>query len=452
MSIKNNVQFLNDNLAMIGDAIIVNMEVPDPILELDSPRPKETGNNPISFWGEGNNFPQDLIKKVEQDTELGALLDWKGRLLQGKQVIAVIEVFNEKTKKFETERINDPEINDYLASIPFNRYWRETCVDFTWFQNIFPDMVKSKDGQRIATLSSHQAAWSRLAKMDNTGTVTKLYVSANWPEAKPDDGYTKEYEVIDPYRSTVIEDVKKKKNLKRFVYPVSYPSPGKAYYSLAAWVSFVNSDWYKIKNLIPKWKLKYMERILSASTVVTIPAGYWKIANKDWDSLDKEEQDGIKKAKVKDIGKKLTGIEGVGATILSEVGFDDRGNQIPGFTFSPIASGFSDGEHLEDSQEGSQHLMRGLNVDPTLVGNGPGRGQDSGSGSDKRIAMNIQTAILQPYRNVILEPLYFKAQYDGWTERHKNLRFVVVEVELGTLDEGPTSKIKDPVTPKTTVK
>lgn len=448
------IQYLNDEMALLGDEIIVNFaDAPPPVVELDSPAPKETGSNPVSFWGDQNDFPQQMILKVEADTELGALLDWKGRLLQGKEVVAVQLVFNKETKKFDTERIDDPEINDFLASIMFNRYWRESCVDFTWFQNIFPDMIKSKSGDTIATLSCHQAAWSRLGKMDNTGTVNQLYVSAMWPDAKPGDEYTKPYPVVDPYRSTVIEDIKKKKAMKRFVYPVSYPSPGKAYYALPAWVAFVNSDWYKIKNLIPQWKLKFMQRILSASFVVTIPSAYWKIANKDWDSLKPDEQLALKKKKVKEINDKLTGIEGVGATILSEVGIDERGNPIPGFTFTPIASGFKDGEHLEDSQEASQHLMRALSVDPTLVGNGPGRGKDAGSGSDKRIAMNIQTAILQPYRNVILEPAYFIADYNGWMTRYKNLlRFQVIEVELQTLDNGPTSQVTDPVTPKPATK
>lgn len=436
---------MNDDFAMVGD-IIINMETPDPAVPMDSPVVKESGSNPVSFWGEQNDFPQQTIKQVEADTELPALLDWKGRLLQGKEVIAVQMVYNPEKKDFDVQRVDDQEINDFLADIPFQRYWREACIDFTWFHNIFPDLIKSRDGKTIAAISCHHAPWTRLAKMDKTGTIRKAYVSANWPNAKPGDGYTKEYVVVDPYSASIIEDIRSKPNLKRFIYPVSYHSPGKAYYSLAPWISFINSDWYKIKNLIPQWKLKFMKRILSAKYILTIPVNYWKSVNKDWDGLDKKEQTEIKKAKVKEISEKLTGMEGVGATILSEIGFDSEGKEIPSIKLTPIESGFKDGEHLEDSQEASQHLMRGLNVDPTLVGNGPGRGNDSGSGSDKRIAMNIATAILTPYRNVMLEPVYIKAKYDGWTERIKNLRFITVEVELGTLDEGPTATVKNPVT------
>jgi hypothetical protein len=449
MSKESEVHFLGDGLASIRSGeIIVNYAAEEPVIELNDPRPREAEGNGVSSWGDDNNFPNNTIEKVEADTELPALLDWKGRVLQGKEVVAVNLVYNKETKKFETERIPDEDINGFLADIQFNKYWMQACVDFTWFQNIFPDMVKSKSGDKIATLSIHQACYSRFSKMDKTGTIKKLYVSANWPAAKPDDELTNQYDVVDTYKSTLIDDIKANKKLKRFVYPVNYPSPGKAYYSLAAWVSFINSDWYEIKKMIPQWKLKFMKRILSASYVVTIPAGYWRLAHKDWDALDADQQKKIKEEKVIDMNKRLSGIEGVGATLLSEVGTDQNNNPVQGFTFTPIQSGFTDGQHLEDSQEASQHLMRALGVDPTLVGNGPGRGKDAGSGSDKRIAMNIQTAILQPYRNVILEPLYFVAKYNGWIKKYPMLRFHVVEVELQTLDQGPTAKVTDPVTPK----
>jgi hypothetical protein len=438
--------FISDDLAIIGD-IVINMATPDPAVPLDAPVVREIDSLPYSLWGFDNLFPQNVVTKVEADTELGALLDWKGRLLQGKKVIAVQDVYNKDKKDWDTIQVEDQEINDFLNDIPFQRYWREACTDFTWFQNIFPDLVKSKDGKTIASINCHQAAWTRVGKMDKTGTVRNAYVAVDWRWAIPGDQYTQEHVVVDPYDSAVIEKTKKDKSLKRFIYPVRYPSPGKAYYALAPWIAFINSDWYNIKTLIPKWKLKFMQRILSASKTLVIPVNYWRLVNKDWDSLSKEAQLDIKKAKVNEISKSLTGIDGVGSTILSETGIDAQGNPIPALEIKSIETGFTEGQHLEDSQEASQHLMRALGVDPTLVGHGPGRGNDAGSGSDKRIAMNIATAILTPYRNPMLEPLVFKAKYDGWTDRIPNLRFEVVEVDLGTLDKGPTSQLSNPITP-----
>jgi hypothetical protein len=174
----------------------------------------------------------------------------------------------------------------------------------------------------------------------------RYYISAEWPDAKIDSEFVSKFAVVDPYDSAVVEKIKADKKTKRFVYPVGYASPGKAYYALAPWISFLNSSWYQIKNLIPVWKLKFMQRILSAAKIVCIPHNYWKAANKDWDTLTKEDQLAIKTAKIKDISEKLSGIEGVGATILSETGTDQQGNPIPSIEVKTIESGFTDGQHL----------------------------------------------------------------------------------------------------------
>ncbi|MNQ87694.1 hypothetical protein D3C85_1029270 [compost metagenome] len=250
---------------------------------------------------------------------------------------------------------------------------------------------------------------------------------------------------VDPYNPLNIEELKADKKTKRFIYSINYPSPNKPYYPSAAWTSFLFSDWFKIKEKIPIWKLKYMTQVLSASYIVTIPVNYWPAAYKDWGKLEQEERQKIKKAKVKEINDQITGEEGVGKTVLSEVGVDDNGKPIPMITIEKIKSGLEDGKYAEDSAEVSQFLNRSLNVDPTLVGAGPGRGRDAGSGSDKRVAFNIYCALLTPYRKIILEPLYFFLRYNGYFDTYPTLKIHVVEVELQTLDEGSTSKDTSPV-------
>ncbi|MCX2473568.1 hypothetical protein OQZ33_04405 [Pedobacter sp. MC2016-05] len=452
---KDNITFVDKDIAVLSDhRLIVAMES-EPVAALSSsPRPKEeSGTNGVAFWGDDNLFPQNLLKEAEADTELSPLLDWKGRVLQGKEIIAVNMVWNEIKKDFDVVRINDEEINSFLSNIRTKRYWREACVDFTWFQNIFPDLIKNKGLDKIVSIGTHDAAWCRWGLMDKKGNITECFVSAQWEDSpKPTEKEKVDtHPVIDPYDADVIEKLLTDKKIKRFVYPVNYPSPGKAYYPLAAWTSFVFSAWFKIKKKIPTWKLKFMERVLSANKFLNIPLSYWPSVHKDWHKLTTEQQAEIKKAKVMQINEQLSGENGVGKTILSEVGLDENNKELPSFKIVPIESGFKDGEHLEDSQEASQHLNRALNVDPTLVGSGPGRGNDAGSGSDKRVAFNIYTAILQPHREVILEPLYFIAQFNKWTDKYKNLRFIVKEVDLQTLDQGNTSIEKNPVTPvKTT--
>lgn len=446
------VDFLDNGLAYLSDhkTIVVFNDAPPKVLASSGgsqPVPKTEGYTGLAIWGEDNLHPQNVIEKAEKDTEVPALLDWKSRILQGKKVIATVQEWSDQKGDFITKRLNDEEINTFLSSIMFKRYWREACVDFTWFQNIFPDLIKSTDGDKIVKINTHDAAWCRWGVMNNKGIITKCYVSAQWKEGAKitDKEKVLAFDVVDPYEADLVEELKNKKNIKRFVYPVNFPSPGKAYYPSAAWISFLMSRWFDIKVAIPDWKWSLMTRMLSASFVITIPVEYWPAAFEGWSKMTLEEKTNIKKKKVKEISDQLTGKDNVGSTILSEVGSDSAGNPIPKFIIEPIKSGLEDGQQLEDSQEASGHLNRSMNVDPTLVGSGPGRGKDAGSGSDKRVAFNIYCALLTPHREVILEPVHFIAEYNGWKKKYPTLDFQVVEVELTTLDNGSTSKEKTPV-------
>lgn len=433
--------------------VIISALSYDPMVTPDSPKPEkndsENGSNgDIAFWGENNDFPQQVIDKVNADTEIPPLLDWKGRALQGREVVAVNLEWDEVKKDYNVVRLNDQDINDFLNHRGTKRYWREGCVDFVWFANVFPDLIKSVSNDKIAYLGVHYAQWCRWNKQDLKGLSTKCYVSPKWPDAKPSDANCMDFPVVDPYDPELIDNVKAAgKKLKRFVYPISYPTPGNTYYPTAPWHPFLFSKWYEIKKLIPQMKESLLRKILSAKWILSIPVNYWKSAYKDWDSKKPEEQLEIKKAKVKEIGNQLTGVDNTGKLIMTETGVDQNNKEILGWKLEPLQDAVKDGQHLEDSREASEHLMRSLGTDPTLVGDGPGKnGAGGGSGSDKRIAFNIFVALLQPYRDVMLEPLYFVAEYNGWKNKYPNLRFKVLEIELETLDKGPTSKETNPVT------
>ncbi|MFD2741963.1 MULTISPECIES: hypothetical protein [Sphingobacterium] len=440
------VDFVDEQYALIGGGeVLVDMGQVNNLAPLSKPpsSPKikgESQSSEIANWGEDNDFPQKVIKAAEQSTELPALLDWQARALQGKEVVAFQRYFNEESQTWAFKPVVDLDIDSFLQDTTFKRYTREAATDLFWFWNVFPELIKSVDGKSIAYLGTQDASFCRWSRMDNRGSVKNCYVNANWPEAKAKDPETIKYDVVDPYSNTRVEDVQ---NLKKdsFIYPVSYPSPGKSYYQLAKWNGFLTSGWADIARRIPLSKRSLLERMLSAKYILQIPVNYWPSAYKDWNKLTMEEQKQIKKNKVKEVNNQLTGSLNEGKTILVEVGYDMAGKELPGWKIVPIEQVKIDGNNLEDSREASEHLMRALGVDPTLVGDGPGKKMGGGSGSDKRVAFNIYVALLQPYRDVILEPLYFIAEYNGWTQKYPGLCFKMIEIELETLDKShSTSK------------
>lgn len=441
------VEFLDEQYALMGGGdVLVDMgggvQNLAPLSKKPaSPKVKESGsNNDVAYWGDENDFPQRVIQVAENSTELPALLDWQARALQGREVVAYQRYFDEEGEKWRYRPISDIEIDQFLQDTTTKRYMREASIDFFWFWNTFPELIKSVKGDKIAYIGTQDASYCRWAKMDTSGVIKTCYVNANWPDAKPTDKETIKYSVVDPYSNTRIDDVRKSKD-QRFIYPISYPSPGKSYYQLSKWHGFITSGWADIARRIPESKKSLLERMLTAKYILQIPVNYWPSAYKDWSKKTEAQQLEIKKAKVKEVNNQLTGSVNEGKTILVEVGFDMQGKELPGWKIVPIEQVKIDGEHLEDSREASEHLMRALGVDPTLVGDGPGKKMGGGSGSDKRVAFNIYVALLQPYRDVILEPLYFIAEYNGWSEKYPGLCFKTVEIELETLDKShSTSK------------
>lgn len=427
------VDFLDENTAFLKrHSLVVALEKPS--LEPHSPIQKGSMSD-LAMWGDQNDFPQQIIKLASESTELASLLDWKARALQGTAVIAVESEWNETKQMFQEKPINDKEITEFLSSIAFKRYLREASTDFFWFWNIFPELIKNQAGDKIAYLGIQDASYCRWSPMNQHGIIEHCYISANWPTAKVSDETTLKLSVVDPYRPNAVGELRNSAKIQHFIYPVSYPSPGKCYYQLAPWDGWRTSGWPELAKLIPKSKVQLMKQLLSAKFILEIPVNYWPTAYPDWPKMTLEEQRAVKIAKVKEINDTITGIENTGKTILSEVGTDSMHQPIQSWKIIPIEDKLKDGNFLEDSREASQHLRSALALDSALTGDGPGKGMGGGSGSDKRIALNIYVALQQPYREVILEPLYFIAEYNGWKEKYPLLKFKTVEIQLETLDK-----------------
>lgn len=442
---------INDSMALVGNgmAIVVTgtpLSLGDIAKQPASPKKKDSSSSDeLAVWGDENDFPQQIISVAEKSTEIPALLDWKARALQGKEVIAVQRFYyadkeNPENSKWKYKPVDDPEINDFLSDTTFKRYMREACQDLVWFSNVFPELIKSKAKDKIVYIGTQDASFCRWGKQKPNGVIEKCYVNANWPEAKASDTDTIKLDVIDPYDVDRVEKLKGNSSLDKVIYPVSYPSPGKIYYQLSNWNGFVTSGWAKISRSIPESKQAIMTKMLTAKYIIRIPLNYWPATVKDWIKLTPEAQNKIKLEKLKSINDQLTGASNAGKSILNEFGKDFDGKDVPAWEIKEIENTSQGGEGLEDSREASEHLMRSLGLDPTLVGDGPGKKMGGGSGSDKRVAFNIYVALQQPYREVILEPVYFIAEYNGWMDRHKGLTFKIVEVELQTLDQGNTAK------------
>jgi hypothetical protein len=377
----------------------------------------------VAAWGALNNYPKEIIDLVAKSTEIGALLSWKIAVLHGKRIKAVTVDADGKATE-----IDNPEINSFLRARTTKRYWREACTDMTWFANVFVELIKSKDKKKIAYIGTQDASFCRLGEMKE-GVIKECFVSALWPSAKKSDATTLTYDVLDPYSYLAVEEAQKSKVLK-YIYPISIPSPGKLYYQLASWDGLRLSKWIDLMVSIPVLKEAYLNQVLNVVYKVGVNSSLWPQWFKNWDDLTDSEKATKKKEWVDALNKKLCGKEKGGSSLLAEFAYDLDGKLVEGVTIAPIQNPFKDGQWLEDSQEGSAHTMRALGVDATLVGAGPGKNMGAGSGSDKLVAVKIYEALQIFTREILLEPFYFVAEYNGWFQQHPDLEFQVDGIEL----------------------
>ena len=119
---------------------------------------------------------------------------------------------------------------------------------------------------------------------------------------------------------------------------------------------------------------------------------------------------------------------------------DDNGNPLPGLKITAVDNKLKDGAYLQDTSAGNQEILTAIGVDPSLIGAGiPGGKLGAGSGSDKREAWFILSALMKTNRDTTLEPFEFIQEYNGWDQQ---LIGGFEDTVLITLDKNPTGTQK----------
>lgn len=396
------------------------------------------GDDLICYWGEGNDYPQKIIKLAGKSTIIPQALADKAALWVSGGVMATASLNSE-------EEIDDDEIYNFLSDTTFERYLLECALDISWWWNSFPEFILSRDRKKINQLHSNEAAYARWGRMNpQTGLLDTVYLNANWPEANATDSDTVRMTAISPYRSDRIDFVRNASEFK-FIYPLNFPSPGKSYYQLPAWDAVRESGWLDYLASIPAFKKYGMVNKMSIRYHIEVPAEYWERVYEDrWTNADYAGKKAIRDEFLTSLTASLTNVENANKAILTDKWMDDNKNEL-GIAINVLEDKEKDNKYNEDYSDGQADLLYALGTDPSLFGFQSKDIQRSG-GSDKTQAFNIFIAKSTPYRARILEPLKFIAEYNGWKKRYPRLTFKFRDTKMTNLSTGaPTAKVDTPV-------
>lgn len=410
-----------------GSGVISVKENRNPIVK----RPE--GGKGIAFWGKKNDFPQQVIKKLATNPILGRTLDDKVCFAQGLDILPVMPKIIEGKEVLEI--VDDAEIWAFIDQPSTQNYFNEAFTNLFTFYNGFAKLTKSINHEKILQIDCEDSAFCRLSDQNAAGESELVYVNANWPQAKITDKETITYDALNPYSFTIVDDAYQIDD-HEFIYPFSYATPGKTFYQLAHYMSFLESEWNTLLELIAKHKRYFLENQITLKFHIELPDYYFdqKLGAVYTKATDSEKLR-MRTAEIQLWNDYLTNVENTGNSIASIYKVVNN-TAVPGVNITPIDNKMPDGKFINDNQEAFSLLLYALGMDPALLGFAPGAKMGSGSGSDKREAFLIFLAKVTPYRKKVLEPLNFIALYNGWKEKYPRMRFVFKDVILTTLDSG----------------
>lgn len=437
--------FPTDNFALLPGAKAVVSMGNSPGAQPTQPVVKDNlviSSQEIVPWGAANDFPQKILQRAQKSTILPTALNWKANLISKKVLPYLVDEDDEGEEVLQ--KVKDPEILEFLSNRHFKRYVRESANDIFWFFNIFPELILSKNRQKITHIHPNEASYSRWGVQDEkTGVSEFVYINANWPLASAGDAETHKIRALDPYEYDLVNWVKEKhtKDFK-FIYPSSVPTPGNTFYQLANWDGIRSSGWLDVLEKVPILKKALFDNQMVIKYHIKIPDSHWeKKYGEKWTKSTPEQRMEIKATDLRALNDRLIGSENAGIALATEFGvskLDMRTSE--GWSIEALPDKLKDGAYLADNMEATAHLLYALGIDPALFGFASKEMGSRSGGSDKRESLLIYLSQIEPFRDILYEPLNFVAEFNGWKKKYPTLEFRSKQTILTTLDTGAGSK------------
>ncbi len=405
----------------------------------------ENTQGKIAAWGANNDYPQKLLKKIKPSGSLRSGLRVNRKAHYGSGFILFEEKHENGKRVLEQKCLHEyPEINAFFKRNKMKRFNKEIIADLEFWEMAIPEYVLSNDFKKINRVKRQYTSDSRFEIMDETTrSIKNIYISSKWAEGVDvASKFVDTIPLIDSYWSA--EEVKeycKQNKIYNFVRPVFYPLVNSSYYPDPEWHSIDSSGWLDIINSIPKFKKAFLEEKLNVNFHIEVYDEYFERKYKeDWQKFNADKRQEIRTQFVEELDASLRGTANAGKSIMSIIYKDDNGNPQPGLKITEVDKTKKDGAYLDDTSAGVQAALTAAGVDPSLIGAGiPGGKLGAGSGSDKREAWFILSALMKPNRDTTLEIFEFIQEYNGWDEK---LIGGFEDTVLTTLDKNPTGTQK----------
>jgi len=437
-----NKSFIVDGFTYLpeAEAIIAQGISKDMFEEPESPI--SIGENRIAPWGDSNNLPAEIFDLIEKSEVVGTNNQFNILMAYGQGIKPVIRVTEGDKTKFSDCR--DERVLEFFENNDISGYYLEQCSDMCTFNNVFPEIILTKDLKEVYSLRHKEAIYSRYGVADKSGSIFRHYYSAKWKDGATENDLfvTDVLNKFNPFNDLVTRIKERKVKTPRFIIPVNFPTPGKVYYSRPPFWSIFRSGSYDFSTMIWEFKKTLLKNGLKVKYIIYISDKYWEKIFKD-EKIDLNDPKAVSdrmEAELQTIKDFMSNDKSSGKGLLVYKQMIASGSgaiEEKYLSIDVLKTDLKGGEFLEDSSEVSNMISYAMSVHPNLIGSAPGKSGGSMSGTDKRELFMIKAALMKPYRDRLLKPLYLIKRFNNWP---KDLEFVVPDFEFTTLDKNKSGK------------
>jgi hypothetical protein len=335
------------------------------------------------------------------------------------------------------------EINTFFTDNDVNGKFMQQAADLWTLQYAFPEIIcNNESSPKVVELNHKKATYSRLEVMNPAnGEIEHHFYSALWGEENiPKDMVASELLSL----RNPIKDLKYKLGIesdplgrvkptreRRFIIPITIPSPDRFYYPAPPWTSIIESGWYDFAQKIPEFKRALLSRGMVIKHHIEIHPRFFEHMFVKLGITEEKDKKAKQQEWLRELDDFLSKPENAGKSFVSEK--IQVGEKLESMVeINQKKNEYTGGEYLPDLEEVSNILSYGMEVHPSLIGSSPGKNKTI-NGTEARELFIIAQAMKAIYRDRLLMPYYLIKAINKWPEE---AHFVIPNIELTTLDKG----------------
>ncbi len=392
-----------------------------------------------SIWGNGDDWPQLLMEKLDKLGVAKSGLDIKSDLHYGTGIGWFKEVVDEATSTLTHKLSNPAGWRKYSLKAGIDKGVSDAILSRHTF-NISAVRFTLNELDGVYKIKLLDTPSMRVGFRDKiTGKISNVYYAQDI-HLKNDANQigVVTYPVYDEDN----HDAFIAKN-KVFVYLIQDLTWGRFYYGEPNYFTAFNNNWVDIAIEVPKL-IKYIYKNQATLKYhVSIPISVFEMKygatagedSKCWEQMSSTEQAQAFADYKTEIEATISKAEAAGASVVSIYKDDHDKVEI-----TPIENKLNSANDLPNNVAANSEILFAIGIDPSLLGlNMPGGKDLNGSGgSDKRESLKIAQATLTRDRIDTLKMVTLIGDLNGYPE-DLYAKFIEIDVSQ-TLDQNPTGK------------